>query len=181
MREREPREIEVEVIPPGGRIPPPPPTGGKTNEDPFIALVARLMDSVFHIPGTKIRFGFDPLIGLLPGVGDTATAVTSLMLMLRSARAGVPRIVLARMALNVLINTAVGAIPGVGDLFSVYFKSNARNYELHRRHVVVGRASTKPDWVFVVSLLSGLAIVLVLIIVGALALIGMLFRTVAGQ
>src|SRR3954454_12278401 len=138
MESDEAREIEVEVIPPGGQAPPlrasaepgqPRETGV---DDPFVALMSQLLDSAFTIPGTKIRFGFDPLIGLIPGVGDTATALTSLLLIWKSARHGLPRIVLARMALNVLINAAIGAIPGVGDLFSVFFLSNALNYELFR-------------------------------------------------
>ena len=159
MAERyRPREIEVEVIRPGEKIPPvpaaAPAAGGVSLDDPFIALVSKLMDSAFVVPGTKIRFGFDPIIGLIPGIGDAATALTSLLLVFQSARQGVPRVVLARMALNVLINTAAGAIPVVGDLFSVWFRSNVRNYELHRKHAG-SRVSTTADWLFVCALLGG--------------------------
>lgn len=160
------REIEVEVIPPGKDVPRP--AAGRPRadgdpipaadparveiDDPFIAFVARMMDSVISVPGTRIRIGLDPIIGMIPGIGDTATALTSLMLILKSARYGLPRIVIARMVLNVLINSGVGAIPVFGDLFSVWFRSNVRNYDLLRRFARPIRPSTRPDWTFVVGM-----------------------------
>ena len=148
------REIEVEVLPPGGTIPPPrAATADRPGlDDPFIALVSTLLDSAFIIPGTKVRFGLDPLIGLIPGIGDTASALTSLLLIWKSARYGLPRIILARMALNVLINAGIGAIPGIGDAFSIFFRSNLKNYDLFRKHAGAP-ASTRPDWFFVSLLL----------------------------
>ena len=177
------REIEVEVIPPGGRTPPPSrertrvDTGStssagedsETVDDPFIAFVSRLMDSFFSLPGTKVRVGLDPLIGLIPGIGDTATALTSLMLILKSARYGLPRIVIARMILNVLINSGVGAIPVVGDLFSVWFRSNARNYDLLQKFARPIRPSTKPDWVFVVGMVIVTLALLAVVFAAAVA------------
>ena len=169
------REIEVEVIPPGGKLPPPPRASASADreaarvDDPFIALISKLMDSAFVIPGTGIRFGFDPLIGLIPGIGDTASAVTSLVLIWKSARYGLPRIVLARMALNVLINAAIGAIPGIGDAFSIFFRSNAKNYELLRKHAHTPGASTKPDWFFVALLLGVTLFALVSVFLAAVA------------
>ena len=177
-RDPEPsREIDVEVLRPGEKPPPPNATSAEstTHDDPFIALVSRLMDSVFRVPGTNIRFGFDPIIGLVPGIGDAATAVTSLLLILQSARARVPRIVLARMVLNVLINTGVGAIPAVGDLFSVWFRSNVRNYELHRKHAGT-RSSTTSDWLFILALLGGALLVIGFAIFSVIAWVQMLAR-----
>ena len=180
MAERyRPREIEVEVIRPGEKIPPVPPAGpgaGRVSlDDPFIALVAKLMDSAFVVPGTKIRFGFDPIIGLIPGIGDAATALTSLLLVFQSARQGVPRVVLARMALNVLINTAVGAIPVVGDLFSVWWRSNVRNYDLHLKHAGT-RVSTTSDWLFICVLLGGCLLFVALALFTIVAWVQMLAR-----
>ncbi len=177
------REIEVEVLPPGA-IPrprqtesaPPPrvyardarkksqaalPERAPGFDDPFIALVSRLMDDVFTIPGTNLRFGFDPIIGLLAGYGDAATAITSLMLLMRSAKHGVPKIVLGQMALNIVLNSTVGAVPVVGDAFSFWFKSNQRNYELLRKHAGAVR-STASSWFFVLLLLGCVGGVLVL-------------------
>jgi hypothetical protein len=174
----EAREIEVEVIPPGAQAPPPrasaAPRGSAEShpvgaDDPFLAFMAQILDTAFTIPGTKIRFGFDPIIGLLPGVGDTAMALTSLMLIWRSARHGLPRIVLARMALNVLINAAVGAIPVGGDIFSIFFRSNAMNYELFRKHAGAPGVSTRSDWLFVGALIFGTLLALVTVFIAAFA------------
>ncbi len=178
MADEPAREIEVEVLPPGEipgargprpnrdeearvytqtRVEPPPPGAvpippEPAFEDPFIALVARLMDSAFVIPGTRIRFGLDPIIGLIPGIGDGTTALTSLFLLIKSA-AQVPRIVLARMALNIVMNTTLGAFPVVGDAFSFWFKSNERNYELLRKHAGSPGTSTRGDWFFILGIL----------------------------
>ena len=155
------REVEFEVV---GKDEPPP-------ADPLIALIARWMDTQFVIPGTGFRFGLDPLIGLLPGLGDTATAAISLALILLSSRHRVPRIVLARMALNVVLNSGLGALPVVGDAFSFWFKSNARNYELLRRHAGTAHSSTRGEWVFVLALAGGVIAVLLLALAGVLALL----------
>jgi hypothetical protein len=179
MADEPAREIEVEVLPPGEipgargtrpnrdeearvysqtRVDPPPPGAvpippEPTFEDPFIALVARLMDSAFVVPGTKIRFGLDPIIGLLPGIGDGTTALTSLLLLIKSA-AHVPRVVLARMALNIVMNTTLGAVPVIGDAFSFWFKSNERNYDLLRKHAASPGTSTRSDWFFIIGILA---------------------------
>jgi hypothetical protein len=131
-------------------------------DDPLIAFVARLMDDQFIIPGTNLRFGLDPLLGLLPGWGDSASALVSALLILQSARAGVPKIILGRMVLNVLINAVGGAVPGVGDAFSFWFKSNARNLLLHQRHAGTARRASLRDWLFVGALLVGMLALIVL-------------------
>ena len=142
--------------------------------DPLLALLARLMDTAFVIPGTNIRFGLDPIIGLIPGFGDTAGALVSTFLLLQSSRRGVPKIVLARMAMNVLINSAVGTLPVVGDAFSIYFKSNKKNYDLLQRHAGAARARTTTDWIFVGGLILAMLLIVGLIVVGSLALLGKL-------
>lgn len=98
-------------------------------------FIARLLDDRFRIPGTSIRFGLDGLIGLVPGVGDGATALVSLYVVLRAWSLGAPAGVLGRMLVNILIDTAVGSVPMLGDVFDVAFKSNRRNLELLRRHL----------------------------------------------
>jgi hypothetical protein len=151
------REVEFEVL---GKE-------KRATDDPFIAAVARLMDDVFVIPGTKIRFGLDPILGLLPAFGATASSVVSLVLIALSARRGVPKIVLARMAGNVLINAAFDAVPVLGDALSIFFRSNAKNYELLRKHGGTARASTAGDWIFLGALLFGVVVVIGLMIAGA--------------
>jgi hypothetical protein len=113
------------------------------------------------VPGTQLRFGLDPLMGLLPGFGDTGSAIVSALALIAAARRGLPKILLARMSLNILINEAVGIIPIVGDAFSFWFKSNARNYELLKEFSAAPRRSTASDWAFVVFVLTALLVILV--------------------
>lgn len=173
------REVEVEVLPKDGDVPIRPGASGKPGlDDPFIALVSRLMDSVFTLPGTNIRFGLDPILGLLPGFGDTLASFVSIILIAQSARHGVPRIVIARMAMNVVINAGIGSIPVLGDAFSFWFKSNNRNYELLSKHAGTRkRTSTFGDWLFVAGLLTAMVLVITLLVVGAATLLGALFRS----
>jgi hypothetical protein len=96
--------------------------------------LARILDSAVGIPGTRFRVGLDAILGLIPGGGDVAAAALSGYIVLTAARRGVPRAVLARMLLNVLVDTAVGSVPVLGDLFDVAYKANMRNVELLERH-----------------------------------------------
>ena len=111
---------------------------------------ARVFDSAFRIPGTKITFGLDPILGLIPGLGDVASPVFSLFFVWHGVRLGVPKVVLARMVLNVLIDSGVGAIPVIGDLFDFGWKANAWNLALLERHAIAGRRPTSFDYVFVI-------------------------------
>lgn len=92
------------------------------------------LDERFRIPGTNWRIGLDGLLGLVPGVGDTATALLSLYFVLEAKRLGVPNGVILRMLANVGLDAAVGSLPLLGDLFDVAFKANRRNLRLLRRH-----------------------------------------------
>ncbi|MGB8329369.1 MAG: DUF4112 domain-containing protein [Polyangiales bacterium] len=90
-----------------------------------------LLDDRFRIPGTNFRFGLDPIIGmLLPGVGDAVTGVGSVGLLAFALGRGVPRVVLLRMILNILVDTLAGAVPILGDVFDAAYKSNRRNLGL---------------------------------------------------
>jgi hypothetical protein len=111
---------------------------------------ARVFDSAFRIPGTEITFGIDPILGLIPGLGDVASPVLSLLFIWHGLRLGVPKVVLARMVLNALVDAAVGVIPVVGDLFDFGWKANAWNLALLERHAVAGRRPTSGDYVFVI-------------------------------
>ncbi len=144
-------------------------------DDPIVRLVATLMDNAFKVPGTQIRFGLDPVLGLLPGLGDSVGSLISVGLIGISARYGLPRIVLIRMALNVLINGVIGAIPIFGDAFSIWFKSNAMNHRLLVQHAGPQRASTTGDWVFVGGLMFGVLFLIGLAFYGLFTLLGLLF------
>jgi Domain of unknown function (DUF4112) len=140
--------IEVEVLPPEGKAKQP-------NElDPFIKFVSRLLDTLFVIPGTRIRFGLEPIIGLIPILGDQATALMSAALLYRSVRHRLPKIALVRMALNILINAVVGMVPFFGNIFVLWYKPNIRNYKILERHAGQGNGVTQGDWLFVSILIS---------------------------
>jgi hypothetical protein len=111
--------------------------------------LADLLDRRFTIPGTSIRIGLDPIVGLIPGVGDAIASLAGSVILVLAAQSQLPKIVLVRMSLNIALNGIIGAIPILGDLFSVWFKSNVRNVELLERYAVEDRrTSTAGDWVF---------------------------------
>jgi hypothetical protein len=138
-------------------------TFDRTRRIELLRRWSRLMDSAYRVPGTSIRFGWDPVVGLLPGVGDVATASLAVTILYHAYRLGVPGVVLARMLLNVLIDLAAGLLPVAGDLADVAWKSNSLNLALLERHERPGVKPTSGDWAIVL-----LAVVLV---VGALALV----------
>ena len=92
------------------------------------------MDGAVGVPGTRFRIGLDPLLGLIPGVGDLAGAALSGYIVTIAARLGAPPSVLARMLGNVAVDMLIGAIPGVGDLFDFGWKANTRNLALIERY-----------------------------------------------
>ena len=95
--------------------------------------LAWLLDSQFRVPGTSFRFGLDALVGLVPGFGDFAGAIASVIFLAQAVRMGAPRAVVGRMLANVATETVVGVIPGLGDLFDATFKANQRNMRLLER------------------------------------------------
>jgi hypothetical protein len=96
--------------------------------------VAHWMDSRFRVPGTNVRFGLDGLLGLLPGVGDSATALPAAYIVMRARAIGAPPHLQLRMVGNVLMDLLIGALPLIGDLFDFGFKANRRNVGLLRQH-----------------------------------------------
>ena len=97
--------------------------------------MAERMDSAFRVPGTRIRLGYDTILGLIPGIGDAAALTPAAWIVLESKRMGAPPDLLLRQGVNVGIDALVGTIPLLGDLFDVGFKANRRNVALLRRHL----------------------------------------------
>ena len=135
----------------------------------WVERVAHLMDSQFRLPGTRFRFGLDPLLGLLPIVGDLSTTAVSVALLLTMLRHGASGAVVVRMAMNILLDTVVGAIPVLGNVFDFAYKSNERNVALLRRHYAEGRHSGSGKGL-VALLLLGFLVVLALMGWGSVAL-----------
>ena len=111
--------------------------------------IARLFDAQFRVPGTEIRFGIDPLIGLVPGIGDLASPLLTIAMIWQAVRLRVPKVVLLRMVLNGLIDAAAGAIPIFGDLFDFAWRASEWNMALIERHAMPGRPPTSGDYLFV--------------------------------
>lgn len=121
------RNPEPEIIPPGrSRL-------GPQIDDRVLAAMARLLDDAWTIPGTQIRFGLDPLIGLIPVLGDVISGLFSFLIVFAAWQRGVSRITMARMIANIAIDDLVGSIPLVGDAFDVWWKSNRMNMDLLER------------------------------------------------
>jgi Domain of unknown function (DUF4112) len=134
-----------------------------------VRILARLLDNAIPVPGTNWRIGLDPILGLIPGVGDLIGAVLSGYIVLEAVRAEVPTFTLARMLVNVGIDTLLGAIPALGDVFDAAWKSNAMNVALLERHLVA-TGSTPPKRRNVIGVMALVLIVLVLIVGAGLAL-----------
>lgn len=132
---------------------------------PDLRRFAVLLDKAFRIPGTNIRFGLDPIVGLIPGLGDLASPVFAALLMVEGARLKVPRIILMRMLVNALADAVIGAIPFVGFVGDVFFRANTKNLALLEQHAVPGgRAATKRDYWFVWTMLGALIVGVILIV-----------------
>ncbi|GEM_PF-131183 len=128
-----------------------------------LGLLVRLMDNAFAIPGTKLRFGIDSIIGLFPGIGDLTTSAISLYFLKEAHRRGVSRSTMARMGFNIFVDWLIGSIPIVGDAFDVYWKSNHRNMQLllqHRSPAIEPRR-TVGDWAFLLAIMGALMALLV--------------------
>ncbi|MGH9423004.1 MAG: DUF4112 domain-containing protein [Thermoanaerobaculia bacterium] len=130
-----------------------------------VRALARMLDSAIRIPGTGVTFGLDPILGLVPGIGDLAGAVFSGYIVLTAARMGAPRSVLARMLLNLGTDTLVGSIPVLGDLFDVGFRANIRNSELLDKHLGEPEAARRSSRFAIAVTAAGL-LVLAVVAVG---------------
>jgi hypothetical protein len=142
-------EVEFQVLPADRKH------HGTTEIDAAIGGVAHVMDSLFRVPGTKFRFGANPLIGFIPVVGDQIDALVSASVLLRSVKHRLPKIVLARMGLNVLLNALLQGIPVVGDFMTFVFKANQQNYRLLQKYAGQGKPVTRGDWIFVFGIIGG--------------------------
>jgi hypothetical protein len=118
-----------------------------------IGRVTRVLDELVGVPGTPIKVGLDPVIGLIPVVGDAVAAGVGAWVIAGEARFGIPRLVLGRMVLNLLLDLGVGAIPILGDVYDLFFRSNTRNLALFRRHALDPDASTRGERAFFAGLL----------------------------
>ena len=173
-RESKILDVDWEVLPPEEKA-------KRKGLEPLFKWLAYIMDEVVRVPGTQFRFGLDPLLGLIPGIGDTSSALVSAFALIQALRLGVPKVLLARMALNILVNEAIGIIPGVGDAFSFWFKSNARNYEIIKNHRLGSAPPRRSDWLFVIGVLIALFLIVCVGIAISLLVLGAIARFLLGD
>jgi hypothetical protein len=138
-----------------------------------LETLSRYLDELFTIPGTGWKFGLDSLIGLIPNVGDISTSLVSFYILIAGVRYGVPKITLLRMAFNIGLDYAVGAIPFIGDAFDFFWKSNKQNMDLIRERGKGRGTGTTGDWIFVLAIIGILIAILVGSILISLTILGL--------
>jgi hypothetical protein len=146
-----------------------------------LARLSRVLDAAIRIPGTDIRVGLDPILGLIPGLGDWAGALGSGYILLRAADLGVARATLLRMAANIGVDFMAGSVPVLGDIFDLGWRANERNMALLRAHLDAPERRRRADRGFVVALVVGLGALLLLTVGLSLWLLAALLQAVFGS
>ncbi len=159
----------------------PPPISYAAEQIPeyhFLEGMSDFLDNRFRIPGTKIRFGFDALLGLFPYIGDIATFIVSGFLVGIMARRGASGMVLVKMVWNILVDGLVGTVPFLGDIFDIAHKANTRNVRLLQEHYTESKHMGSAWWVILLLLLSivGLIALSVFIVWRLVQLLGSLIN-----
>ena len=142
-------------------------------------FLAKILDTTVKIPGTPFYVGLDPLLGLIPGVGDMIANLIGTVILILAARLRVPQIVITRMSVNLLINGTVGAIPILGDLFSIWFRSHARNAELLRRAATQPYRETQQAKLYIAAIIIGTVVLLLVAIAAVLWVVVKLWAAIA--
>ena len=135
--------------------------GGRAFDDESLEMLSHLLDDFLRVPGTRIRFGLDGVIALVPGVGDLLQGLASSIIIVAAWARGVPKVVLGRMVANVGIEVVVGLVPVFGDMFDIAWKANRRNYALLAGSLLEPRREAERSWVF----FAGLCAVLLMLVV----------------
>ena len=145
---------QPQILPPRGRILSRLFTrkGRNAFDNENLDLIAHVLDDWFRIPGTRIRFGLDGIVGLIPGLGDILGGLASCILIFAAWYRGLPYVTLVRMVVNVAVEVIIGTIPFLGDAFDIAWKANRRNYVLMTRHIESPRKHTWRDWTFLLLL-----------------------------
>lgn len=121
--------------------------------------ISKLMDSKFEIPGTGIRFGFDPLFSLMPVLGDLITLVISSVMIYTMHNHGASRKVVIKMMLNAGLDTLIGAIPLVGTVFDVFYRANERNVKLLKEYYYEGKHQGSGTGLLVIIFLIAIVVI----------------------
>jgi hypothetical protein len=137
-------------------------TAANVFDNEHLDILSHLLDDFIQIPGTPIRFGLDGIVGFIPGIGDVIGGIASTIIIVAAWFRGVPGITIARMVLNVAIETAVGSIPVLGNFFDIAWRANRRNYKLLEGSIADPRRHTAASWlIFGCVALALLALMLI--------------------
>jgi hypothetical protein len=143
--------------------------------------LSHVLDNAIPIPGTGYRIGLDPILGLLPGAGDTVAGALSAYIVVEAARMGIPRETLARMVSNIILEVVLGSVPLLGDVFDATWKANARNITLLESHVDMPQTDRKGDRLFLILLILGLAIVVIGFATFSVLMVRFLINAISGS
>lgn len=150
-----------------------------TSKMKWVEKISRLLDSRYKIPGTSIRFGWDPIFSFVPVVGDMITYIVSGVLIYTMYQHGASRKLVIKMILNSSLDAVIGSIPLIGTVFDIFYKSNERNVKLLKEHYYEGRhtgSGTSLLWLIGISIL----IVSIAILIGLWLLISYLAEVIRG-
>ena len=136
--------------------------------DENLDTLSHLLDDFIRIPGTPIRFGLDGIVGFIPGIGDVLGGLASTIIIVAAWMRGVSRVTVARMVLNVAIETVVGSVPVLGNLFDIGWRANRRNYALLTGSIAEPERHRRRSWLF----LAGVCVLLALIVLAPMMLFG---------
>ena len=153
-------------------------TAGQQQRLAVLRRVSGLLDSAMQVPGTSIRFGLDPILGLIPGLGDLVSPLFTIGILWQARDLGIPRVIQLRMIFNVAIDTLVGLVPVIGDLFDVAWKANDMNLALLEKHAYQEHRPSGGDWLFVsgmIAILLAIAAAPFLLLAGILSILSRLF------
>jgi ABC-type antimicrobial peptide transport system permease subunit len=128
----------------------------------WLRLWADLLDSRFTIPGTRIRFGLDPLLSLIPGLGELASPAFAVALLVQGIAQGLPKVILTRIVANAMVDALIGAVPVLGTVADIFWRANRDNLRLLERYATPGTRPTRSDYAFIFLLAA---------LVGLLALV----------
>lgn len=142
-----------------------------------LRLITRVFDELIRVPGTNVKFGLDALVGLLPGGGDLIGGAVSAYAILVAARLGASPAVVIRMGLNILVDTIVGAIPLLGDLFDVSWKANRKNVDLLERYIAAPTQAHRSSMAVVVGVLAVVGIAVLAVGIATVWALSRLFRS----
>lgn len=163
-------EIKVDEVLRPGRTGRTPGLGTGRGHDAAVSEIARLLarwlDETLRIPGTNFRIGLDPILALIPGIGDFLASGSGMIILLEAVRSGVSLAVLLRMAGNMLFNTFLDVVPIVGPVASAFFKSNSRNVRLLQRWQAGQQHAVRKSTLRLFAALAVVAMVMMGLLIG---------------